>query len=158
MTVTADRGGDVAPTFGPVELVAIVFPQDRIPEEVKEQVALLVATEQVRIIDLVVVRRPDADTLDVIELTDVDGDGELDFIEVELVGLGLAGQEDIDAVAGDLEVGSSALVIVFEHLWSQGVANAARAAGGTLVASERIPAEVVAAVVELAALDSVPEL
>ncbi|MEN0127958.1 MAG: DUF6325 family protein [Brevundimonas sp.] len=143
----------MAEVFGAVELVAITFPQDRVPDEVKAQVALLVAAEQVRIIDLVVVRRPDEDTLDVVELTDIDGDGDLDFLETELVGLGLAGQEDIDAIAGDLEVGTSALVIVFEHLWSRGVAAAARAAGGVLVTSERIPAEVVAAIVELAELD-----
>jgi len=143
----------VAEVFGAVELVAITFPQDRVPDEVKAQVALLVAAEQVRIIDLVVVRRTDEDTLDVVELTDIDGDGDLDFLETELVGLGLAGQEDIDAIAGDLEVGTSALVIVFEHLWSRGVAAAARAAGGVLVTSERIPAEVVAAIVELAELD-----
>jgi hypothetical protein len=43
---------------------------------------------------------------------------------------------------------------VLEHLWSAGVADAVRASGGVLVASERIPAEVVAAIVELAELDA----
>jgi len=142
----------VAPTFGPVELIALAFPHDRIPDEVKAQVALLVATEQVRIVDLVVVRHPDADTLDIIELADLGG--ELEFIETELEGTGLAGQEDIDAIAGDLEIGTSALILVIEHLWSVGVAEAIRATGGVLVASERIPAEVVAAVAELAELDA----
>jgi hypothetical protein len=142
----------VASTFGPVELIAFAFPQDRIPDEVKAQVALLVATNQVRVVDLVVVRRPDADRIDVIELSDLDGG--LDLPVSELVGSGLAGQEDIDAVASGLAVGFSAVVLVLEHLWSAGVADAVRASGGVLVASERIPAEVVAAIVELAELDA----
>jgi hypothetical protein len=142
----------VASTFGPVELIAFAFPQDRIPDEVKAQVALLVATNQVRVVDLVVVRRPDADRIDVIELSDLDGG--LDLPVSELVGSGLAGQEDIDAVASGLAVGFSAVILVLEHLWSAGVADAVRASGGVLVASERIPAEVVAAIVELAELDA----
>jgi hypothetical protein len=142
----------VASTFGPVELIAFAFPQDRIPDEVKAQVGLLVATNQVRVVDLVVVRRPDADRIDVIELSDLDGG--LDLPVSELVGSGLAGQEDIDAVASGLAVGFSAVVLVLEHLWSAGVADAVRASGGVLVASERIPAEVVAAIVELAELDA----
>lgn len=142
----------MAPTFGPVELVAFAFPHDRVPDEVKAQIALLVLTEQVRIIDLIVVRHPDDETLDVIELSDLAG--ELQLTETELVGSGIAGQEDIDAIAGDLEVGSSALVLVLEHIWSAGVADAVRNRGGVLIAAERIPAEVVSAVVELAELDA----
>lgn len=142
----------MAPTFGPVELVAFAFPHDRVPDEVKAQIALLVVTEQVRIIDLIVVRHPDDETLDVIELSELAG--ELQLTETELVGSGIAGQEDIDAIAGDLEVGSSALVLVLEHIWSAGVADAVRNSGGVLIAAERIPAEVVSAVVELAELDA----
>ncbi|MBT0993185.1 hypothetical protein KIN34_02630 [Cellulomonas sp. DKR-3] len=141
----------MAQSFGPVELFALEFPSDRIPDEVKAELALLVASEQVRIVDLVVVRRPLDGDLEIIEIEQV-GD-ELDIVDLQLAGGGLAGQEDIDEIADAVPPGASALVLVIEHLWMSGIANAVRSTGGVVLASERIPAEVVAAVVELAESD-----
>ncbi|MBD8059423.1 DUF1269 domain-containing protein [Cellulomonas sp. JH27-2] len=137
----------MASTFGPVELIALGFPDDRIPDEVKAQLAALVVSEQVRIIDLVVVRRPLEGDLEIIELEDL-GD-ELAITDVELEGGGLAGDEDIADIAEAVPAGTSALVLVFEHVWSNGIAQAIRETGGVLLAAERIPAEVVAAIAEL---------
>ncbi|MDM7830458.1 DUF6325 family protein [Cellulomonas edaphi] len=137
--------------FGPVELVAFAFPQLRVPDAVRAEVAHLVATDQVRIVDLVGVRRPDPSTIEVVELSDLSE--ELDFVEPQLKGAGLAGQEDIDQIASDLLPGTAAVILVLEHLWASGVADAVRASGGILLTSERIPAEVVTAVAELAELD-----
>jgi len=136
----------MASTFGPVELIALGFPDDRIPDEVKEQLAALVVSEQVRIIDLVVVRRPVEGDIEVIELEDLGDDL---AITVELEGGGLAGDEDIADIAEAVPAGTSALVIVFEHVWSIGIAQAIRQTGGVLLAAERIPAEVVAAITDL---------
>ncbi len=133
--------------FGPIEFLALEFPDDRIPDAVKTELAVLVASEQVRIIDLVVVRRPVDGDLEIIEIQDLED--EIVVTDVELPGSGLAGQEDIDEIAGALPLGSSALILVIEHLWSLGLARALRASGGILLASERIPAEVVAALSEL---------
>ena len=137
----------MANTFGPIELVAFEFPDDRIPEAVKTELLALVASQQVRIIDLVVLRRPLDGELEVVEIHEI-GD-ELLVTDVELTGAGLAGQEDIDEIGQGLPPGTSALVLVFEHVWSTGIANAVRDAGGFVLAAERIPAEVVEALLEL---------
>ncbi|WP_146843371.1 DUF6325 family protein [Cellulomonas composti] len=138
----------MANTFGPIELVAFEFPDDRIPQDVKSELLALVASQQVRIIDLVVVRRPEVGEVEVIEVHELDDD--LVITDVELSGSGLTGQEDIDEIADGLPPGTSALVMVIEHVWSMGLVGAVRDAGGFVLAAERIPAEVVEALLELA--------
>lgn len=134
--------------FGPVELVAVMFPEERIPDAVRDSLASLVASDHLRVVDLVVVRRPHAGEVEIIEVDSL-GD-QLTIAEGELAAAGLAGEEDLEAIAASLPPGASALVFVVEHVWSKGFADTARAAGGVLLLTERIPAEVVTALVELA--------
>jgi uncharacterized membrane protein len=138
-------------TFGPVEIVAIAFPTDRIPAGVQASVLEVLAEGTVTLLDLAVVRRSDAGDVEVVEVTDL-GD-ELEITDVELTGAGLAGEEDLDAVAAGLAPGTSALVLVVEHTWARGVIAATTAADGVVLLSERIPAEVVNEVADLALVD-----
>ena len=138
-------------TFGPVEIVAIAFPSDRIPAGVQASVLEVLAEGTVTLLDLAVVRRSDAGDVEVVEVTDL-GD-ELEITDVELTGAGLAGEEDLDAVAAGLAPGTSALVLVVEHTWARGVIAATSAADGVVLLSERIPAEVVNEVADLALVE-----
>ena len=138
-------------TFGPVEIVAVAFPSDRIPAGVQASVLEVLAEGTVTLLDLAVVRRSDAGDVEVIEVTDL-GD-ELEITDVELTGAGLAGEEDLDAVAAGLAPGTSALVLVVEHTWARGVITGTSAADGVVLLSERIPAEVVNEVADLALVE-----
>ncbi|PJI94063.1 DUF6325 family protein [Luteimicrobium subarcticum] len=139
------------PRFGGVDLVAVAFPEERIPDRVKEEIAAVVASGTVTLVDLVVVRRGNDGALTVIELEDL-GD-ELDIDTIELPGGGLTGQEDIDEIAAGLPEGTSAIVLLFENTWARGFVQAANDADGVVLAHERIPGEVVNAVLDLAELD-----
>ncbi|UJP40925.1 DUF6325 family protein [Cellulomonas palmilytica] len=133
-------------SYGTVELVVLEFPHDAIPPQVRDEMALLVHRPQVRLIDLVHVRRPVQGELEVAEATDVGT--QLGLEGLDLIGAGLVGQEDIDEVGESLQPGTSALLIVLEHLWSKGLIESIRGAGGLVLSTERIPTEVVAAVIE----------
>jgi hypothetical protein len=137
----------MATSFGPVELYALEFPDDRIPDPVKAELLKLVESEQVRIIDLVGVRRPLDGSVEVVELEQVAD--QLELVGIGLAAPGLAGQEDIDAISADLPPGSSALVLVIENVWLRGIVGAIRDADGIVLAAERIPAEVVNALAEI---------
>jgi len=65
----------------------------------------------------------------------------LDLDEVD----GLLSEEDLDFIADVLDVGSSAVAIVFEHTWAAKLSSAVRGSQGQVVMNERIPADVVAA-------------
>jgi hypothetical protein len=56
---------------------------------------------------------------------------------------GLLGDDDVSEAAGVLEPGRVAALIVYENAWAVPFVAAARESGGEMVASERIPAEVV---------------
>ncbi|MBO9552988.1 DUF6325 family protein [Cellulomonas sp.] len=137
----------MAEVFGPVDLYAIGFPEERVPERVRDELLALLENDAVRVVDLVVVRKSLDGELSVIEVEDF-GD-ELQITDVELAGAGLTGGEDVDEIGAGLPPGGSALVAVVEHVWARGFVAAARDAGAIVLASERIPAEVVNALVEL---------
>jgi Family of unknown function (DUF6325) len=137
-----------ADTFGPVELFVIRFPQERIPESFRSSVLGVLAGGAVTLLDLMVIHHTDQG-LELLEL-EMLGD-EVDLTTVELPAQGLIGNEDLEALAEELEVGTTALVLAIEHTWARGVVAAVRESGAEVIATERIPADVVNEVVELAA-------
>jgi len=140
----------MAEVFGPVDLYAVGFPEERVPERVREELLQLIASDAVRMVDLVVVRKSLDGDVSVIEFEDF-GD-ELQITDLELPGAGLTGGEDLDDIGAGVPPGGSALVAVVEHVWARGFVAAARDAGAVVLASERIPAEVVNALAELSEL------
>jgi Family of unknown function (DUF6325) len=136
-----------ADTFGPVELFVIRFPQERIPESFRSSVLGVLAGGAVTLLDLMVIHHTDQG-LELLEL-EMLGD-EVDLTTVELPAQGLIGNEDLEALAEQLEVGTTALVLAIEHTWARSVVAAVRESGAEVIATERIPADVVNEVVALA--------
>ena len=63
---------------------------------------------------------------------------------------GLFNDEELLAVGEELELNSSAALLVWENVWARTVAQTMRDAGGVLVAFERVPHDVVQAAREWA--------
>jgi Family of unknown function (DUF6325) len=142
-----------AETFGPVELFVIAFPQERIPESFRSSVLGVLAGGAVTLLDLTVIHHTDAG-LEVLELEMV-GD-EVDLTSVELPAQGLIGDEDLESLADGLAIGTTALVLAIEHTWARSVVAAVQESGAQVIATERIPADVVNQVVALAQSDDEP--
>ena len=138
-----------ADAFGPVELFVIRFPQERIPESFQSSVLNVLARGAVTLLDLTVIHRNEQG-LEVIELENA-GD-EIDLTAIELPAQGLVGDEDLEALTDELEIGTTALVLAIEHTWARDVVAAGLESGAEVIATERIPAEVVNEVVALAEL------
>ena len=127
--------------YGPVELYLIGFGGDRPGAAVLEAIVDLVQSDTVRLLDLLFVSRSPEDELRIIELEEVAdeyGLGELQIAEV-----GIAGEEDVEDLAGAIAPGTSAAVLVIEHRWVRSFAEALYSAGGQVLHTERIPAPVV---------------
>ncbi len=83
-----------------------------------------------------------------------DLDSEVGAAFSELIGSesgGLLNDEDIMAVAEDLEPNNSVGLLVWEDVWAAKIADAIVKAGGELWDLERVPRDVVEAAVEYAA-------
>jgi uncharacterized membrane protein len=103
----------------------------------------------IRILDLVLVNKDADGTLTIMELADIDGDGELDLAVFEGVRSGILGEEDVAEAGEAMEPGTSGVFLLYENLWAAPFAVAVRKAGGQLVASGRIPVQSI-----IAALDA----
>ncbi len=124
--------------YGPIDFYAIGFEGDRPGPGVLQAIDDLVATGTVNLLDLVfATRNPDGE-LTVMELSDTIDDG-----APALALTGLAGEEDIQALAQSVPAGASAAILVVELLWAKAFAGALYDAGGFVVSRQGIPAPLV---------------
>jgi Family of unknown function (DUF6325) len=137
--------------IGPVEYMIVAFPGNQFNGEIVPALKEQVDAGTIRIIDLAFVAK-DADG-DVAAMEVEDLESEVGAAFSELIGSesgGLLNDEDIMAVAEDLEPNSSVALLVWEDVWAAKIADAIVNAGGELWDLERVPREVVEAAVEYA--------
>jgi hypothetical protein len=103
----------------------------------------------IRILDLRFALRGEDGSFTAIELSDLDGDGALDVAVFEGVASGLIDEDDLQQAVALVEPGTAVALLVFENTWAGPFVSAMRRAGAEVIASGRIPADVV-----VAALDS----
>jgi uncharacterized membrane protein len=126
--------------IGPVDLAVILFEGNQFNGEVAPAIADLEASGAVRILDIAFITKDADGNVGVLELED-----EL-VVEVlsELAGrrVDLLNDEDLLLIGEDLDPNSSALAVVWENTWAAPFAKAVADSGGTMIAYDRIPAEV----------------
>jgi hypothetical protein len=135
---------------GPVEVVVIRFPGSEFNPDIAPALADIVAQGDIRVLDLVFVVRTSEDEIEIIEFDDLDDDAIEDLSEGTGSVVDLLADEDLDIISDELEVGSSAVAVIFEHAWAARLATAVRAAKGEIVLEQRIPADEVEAALEAA--------
>jgi Family of unknown function (DUF6325) len=134
--------------YGPVEIFLIGFDGDRPGPKVVEAMLDLIQAHTVQLLDLLFVSRSDDGDLTVMEFEEVADEWGLEGLVV--TELGLAAEGDVDDMAGAIAPGTSAALLVIEHLWVRQFAETLYRAGGTVLLTERIPAPVVNQVVAAA--------
>ena len=128
---------------GPVEILVVSFPGSEFTGEIAPALGELVQSGLIRVIDLVfVTKSADGDVLG-IELSDLDDATSGAFQPHVEEPSGMLSDEDIEDLGADLAPGSSAAILLFEHVWATRFRDAVISSGGELVAAIRIPKEVV---------------
>ena len=142
--------------LGPVDYLVAEFPagKSNFSGEMAAELAALVESGTVRVLDLLILHKADDGTVEAFEIDDLDEDeaGELLGLETEIAEILAA--EDVVHLAEAMENGSTAGVVVWENSWAAPFASAARRAGGQLIATGRIPIQAIAA--SIAAEDAAP--
>jgi len=138
---------------GPIDYLVVEFPDNRMTGEGLPILVDLVDAGIIRILDLVfldlVFVTRDADgSIAAVEISDFDGDGQLDLSVFEGASSGLLGEDELDEAAAAIEPGSSAGILVYENVWAAPFAAALRRGGAQLVASGRIPVQALLASLE----------
>jgi len=136
-------------TLGPVDWLVVEFPGSKFNHhEVAPALKDLVDRGLIRVLDLLILKKEPDGSMEAFELKDLGDDevGELREYESELAALLSA--DDVEAVAANLEPGSTAACLIWENSWAAPFASAMRRAGGQLVADGRIPVQALLAAIQ----------
>ena len=137
--------------IGPVEYMVVAFPGNQFKGEILPAIAEQVEAGTIRIIDLAFVSKDADGNVTALEVSDLDS--EIGQALHALLGDekgGLLNDEDIMAVAEEMEPNFSAGLLVWEDVWATKIKNSIIDAGGELWDLERIPYQVVDAAIEWA--------
>ncbi len=143
--------------LGPVDYLVVEFPGSEFTGEILPELATLVESGIVRVLDLVLIIKADDGSFEAFEVADVDPGilGGIRELERELADL--LSEEDVAAVAEAMEPGSTAGLLVYENLWAAPFASAVRRAGGQLIANGRIPVQALIGALEDAEIAAVEQ-
>ena len=137
--------------IGPVEYMVVAFPGNKFNGEVLPAIAEQVEKGTIRIIDLAFVSKDADGNVTALEVSDLDSDiGQALHALLGDEKGGLLNDEDIMAVAEEMEPNFSAGLLVWEDVWATKIKNSIIDSGGELWDLERIPYQVVDAAIEWA--------
>jgi uncharacterized membrane protein len=135
--------------MGPIGYLVVEFPGNKVTGEALPKLVDLVDRGLIRILDLVFVSKDSDGRLSILELADIDGDGDLDLMIFEGASSGMLHEDDINEAGNAVEPGAAAAIMIYENHWAAEFVGALRTSGAQLVASGFIPMDDV-----LAALDA----
>ncbi len=130
-----------ASAIGPVDVAVIRFEGSEFSGDVVPALSDLDHNGTVHIIDLAFLRKEADESISYLEV----GDERVarEFEQITDTQFDLLSDEDLTEIAGGLEPGSAAMVVVWENSWAARLAAAIRGSHGEVVVQERIPRDTV---------------
>jgi hypothetical protein len=139
---------DEADVMGPISYLIVQFPGNKMTGEGLPILVDMVDRGLVRILDLVFVTRGEDGSMAMVELQDLDANGEIDVAVFDGVSSGLVDESDLADAAEVVQPGSSAGILIFENRWATPFVQALRRGGAELVAAGYIPHDDIAAALD----------
>ncbi len=133
-------------TLGPLEYLVVGFTGGEVDGSVADEIARVVESGIIRLVDLVFIYKDEAGEAAVVELDNTDDPRFAGFAPLLSGRMGLFTQEDVEELAAGLPEGTAGLAVLFEHRWAERIKEAMAAKGGFLVARSVVPPEVLGAV------------
>ena len=128
-------------SIGPVEYVILGFPGNKFSGQIVPELAKLIDSGLIRIIDLTFISKDAAGEVTVVEYDAVEELAAFAGLDAEVGGI--LTDEDITYAASSLELNSSAALLVWEDTWAGPFAAAVREANGVIIEGARIPRDII---------------
>jgi len=130
-------------SYGPVELVVLKFDGTNFEGEVLREIQKVVDSGTIVVIDILMAVRVGDDPVRVIEVQELEDPILQRWEPIITDASGLLTADDAERLSADLGPDSAVALLMFEHRWVAGVADAIERAGGSVVMTERIPRAVI---------------
>jgi hypothetical protein len=144
-------GGSVSDEFlGPIDYLAVEFPESYVTGEGFELVDGLVESGTIRVLDLEFIAKAADGSVHKVALHDVEHGGDIDVAKWDGASSGLLDQSDVDRVAAAIEPGSLAGILVYENVWAVPLVTALDRSSARLLGYDRVNAEDVVAALDAA--------
>jgi Family of unknown function (DUF6325) len=125
-------------SLGPIEVLMLRFPGNRFRGEIAPALADLVDSGTVRVIDLLFAIKDADGDIDVLELSDMEGDLSV-FAPATSELADTLTEDDARVLSQSLPNNSSAAILLFENTWAKTFVDAVSRANGEVLINERIP-------------------
>ena len=132
--------------IGPLEYVVIGTPEQHLPDVLVAELDAIQESRQVYVVDLIQVSKAADGSVSMHEMSELieQAPGKYGSLAGNL--MGLLTKADIEQVTAQVPPAASAYVILFEHAWVTGLADAVRQAGGVVYSGGLVSHEVLAQV------------
>jgi hypothetical protein len=138
--------------IGPLEYVVIGLKDQHLPDALVSELDKIQESGQVNVVDLILVTKAADGAVSMKEMNELIEQAPGKYAKIAGNLMGLLTKPDIESLTQPVPAGSSAFVILFEHAWVTGLAEAVRSAGGVVFSGGVVSHEVLAQVsLELAA-------
>ena len=128
-------------SIGPVEYVILGFPGNKFSGQIVPELAKLIDSGLIRIIDLTFISKDAAGEVTVVEYDAVEELAAFAGLDAEVGGI--LTDEDVAYAALSLEPNTSAALLIWEDTWAAPFAAAVRNASGVILEGARIPREII---------------
>jgi Family of unknown function (DUF6325) len=128
-------------TIGPVEYLILGFPGNKFTGQIVPELAKLIDSGLVRLIDLTFIMKDAAGRVEVVDYDAVEELAAFSGLDAEVGGI--LTDEDIAHAAMSLEPNTSAALLIWEDTWAGPFAAAVRNAGGVILEGARVPREII---------------
>jgi len=134
--------------MGPVDYVIVGFPGNKFSGEIAPELANLEKKGIIRVIDLVFVLKNETGKVLITEAKNLGGDTGDAFSRFAENASEWFSLDDIEAIAEELPINSSAGIILYENTWAVHFKEAVLNSKGVLLDQGRIPAEIISSVMQ----------
>jgi hypothetical protein len=124
---------------GPIDYLVLELPTANTDGSMAAAIMDLVEAGTIALLDVMVIEKAGDGSVSAIDLDLLDGE----LTIVAGARSGLLGDDDVDSAGDALLPGTTAAILVYENTWARPFVAAARSVGAEVVASARIPADVV---------------
>ena len=144
--------------IGPLEYVVIGCEDDHFTREILPELKAIQEKGAISVVDLLFVTKAADGKVTMREVSEFDEEELHPYAGLVEDLAGLFTSEDVEHLAGAIPPGMSAIIVLLEHTWTMGLAEAVRKAGGVLFTGGMVTPEALAHVsAELAAAETKEE-